>query len=568
MARRVAVYYSFSHEDVAHCFQLRRRLRAWRTAGVLGGPVLEDRAMEWTSGTGRLLDAADVYVLLVTPTFLEYAFAMDREVAWMVRRAQAGEARCVPVLLEACDWMGEDFARFELLPGDGTPLSDRPDVEEAWTEVVDGLLDEVYRVAFGRVYAEEEPGEDRVPDDLAPRQLLDVEIDADFDSFGVSDWHRVTRNLRLLTGDPGLRLLRIREGDGGHLKPQVETSRNGAERLRAVHRKGGLDELLGLHVVRIDRAGELKPPPRRSRPAAHVPRGPHDTAPGDSWDPAAEAVTEPSAPVPERVAFLPDPEPTAVPEATAAPPPIPPPPTPQQAPPPTVEASPAFDAAPDVDEPMDFDDDSDDDDGPGPSRSGLIAALLLVGLLGVGVVAVLAALALLPDETEAPGAAVAAAAPGPPGGVAPAPAAPEPTPTVVEVAAEPTPEPTPEPIATPAPPPPLEPATAPPPEPLLRALRSIGQAPEGGRNELHTQALVDVGRRIRSDPRAWPTHTVRAPARLRFYGDAERRLPFTTGDVGVSYGSTRLTVTLLGRRGPAALVRVEAIEGEPRPALG
>ena len=258
MIEPLRVYYSFSAEDVQACFQLRKRLRPWRRAGVFGGAGegaperTEPQAAALTDGPRDLADA-EIIVLLITPRYLQYEANMRREMRWAVARSEAGESWTIPVIVEACTWQNEPFARHGALPGARKAIDEWPSPDPAWDAVVDGLLEAAWRIRKA-----EQPPRAAAPSDPV---LVQLTLDAVFESFDELDWHRLMRNLRLATADHDLRIRRVSRGS---VVVDVECERSTADRLQELAQRRELHELVGFRVLRFARRKlELaeRPPP-------------------------------------------------------------------------------------------------------------------------------------------------------------------------------------------------------------------------------------------------------------------------------------------------------------------
>jgi len=145
------LYYSFSVADGEVCAELRRRLAAWRRAGILDGePGPRHEPDELTTTTSTRLDQADIAVLFVSRMYLRLEGGLEEELRWILDSAEREQTWCVPLIIEECEWLGRRFAKFPVVPVGGRPLEDWESADDAWTDVVDGLLDVTHRVRFGR----------------------------------------------------------------------------------------------------------------------------------------------------------------------------------------------------------------------------------------------------------------------------------------------------------------------------------------------------------------------------------------------------------------------------------
>jgi hypothetical protein len=56
-----------------------------------------------------------------------------------IERHEAGAERVIPVILRSVDWQASPFARLQVLPKDGKPVTLWPDRDEAFTDVAKGI---------------------------------------------------------------------------------------------------------------------------------------------------------------------------------------------------------------------------------------------------------------------------------------------------------------------------------------------------------------------------------------------------------------------------------------------
>ncbi|WP_437813093.1 toll/interleukin-1 receptor domain-containing protein [Sorangium sp. So ce1078] len=112
-----------------HLSALKRegKVRTWHTGRVGVG---SDREAELAAR----LDAAHLIVLLVSVDYLA-ADAQWREMERALGRHNAGRARVIPILLDACDWEGTPFSALSPLPPNRVPVMSWKRESEAWTSV-------------------------------------------------------------------------------------------------------------------------------------------------------------------------------------------------------------------------------------------------------------------------------------------------------------------------------------------------------------------------------------------------------------------------------------------------
>ena len=99
-----------------------------------------DVGMEWRDEIARQLEAADVIVLLVSADFLASDFCYEEEMLRAMERADRGDATLVGVMLRPVDgWEMTPFAKFQLLPQNGRPVSRWSNTDEAYRNVAAGI---------------------------------------------------------------------------------------------------------------------------------------------------------------------------------------------------------------------------------------------------------------------------------------------------------------------------------------------------------------------------------------------------------------------------------------------
>jgi len=103
----------------------------------------------------RAFVAADAFLLLLSPAYLRLPSTVD-EMSRAVGRADAGQAKVIPVLLRDVDVQGTPVAHLGLLPRDGRAIARRRDRDAAFTEIVDELEAALVREA-------PEPVKTRIP---------------------------------------------------------------------------------------------------------------------------------------------------------------------------------------------------------------------------------------------------------------------------------------------------------------------------------------------------------------------------------------------------------------------
>ncbi|HEV8580021.1 MAG TPA: toll/interleukin-1 receptor domain-containing protein [Thermoanaerobaculia bacterium] len=120
------VFISYSHKDEVW----KNRLLAHLLISVKGGilEVWDDRRIaagdEWHAEIERIIESAQMCVLLISANFLTSDFIRREEIPRMLIRRRKDGMRLVPVLVRSCDWEIVDWLKqIQMRPTDARPLA-------------------------------------------------------------------------------------------------------------------------------------------------------------------------------------------------------------------------------------------------------------------------------------------------------------------------------------------------------------------------------------------------------------------------------------------------------------
>lgn len=93
------------------------------------------------------VEKADIVVLLVTPSFFENSYCYGGEMVRALKLQEEDRLRVIPVIGRPCELTDAPFASLPGFPSDGVPVTEWPDRDAAWTDVVEGIwkVAEVWR---------------------------------------------------------------------------------------------------------------------------------------------------------------------------------------------------------------------------------------------------------------------------------------------------------------------------------------------------------------------------------------------------------------------------------------
>lgn len=121
---------------IVHLAVLKREglIDAWTDKEIHAGGVIDDHV-------DAALEEAQLFLLLVSASFIHSEYCYAKEFARAQERHAAGEATIVPIIVRECDWKIPALRKFKALPKDGKAIAGRhwhsPD--EAFADVTSGL---------------------------------------------------------------------------------------------------------------------------------------------------------------------------------------------------------------------------------------------------------------------------------------------------------------------------------------------------------------------------------------------------------------------------------------------
>lgn len=144
----IRAFISYSHRDekyhsrlINHLAILTRIeiLKIWSDYKIVSGE-------EWDKEISSKLSEAQVILLLVSADFNASNFCYLREMAEALERHEKNEAKVIPIIIRPCHWTHAPYAKLKALPKDGKPVSKWINRDEAFTNIVEGLIEAIVDV--------------------------------------------------------------------------------------------------------------------------------------------------------------------------------------------------------------------------------------------------------------------------------------------------------------------------------------------------------------------------------------------------------------------------------------
>ncbi len=133
---------SYSHEDEDLRKELEKHLSVLRRIGLLR--MWNDRMIapgaDWQQEIDARLESAKLILLLVSPDFLNSEYCYGIEMKRALERSAAGDATVVPIILRKCLWHVTPIKKLQALPRDGRPVVAFGNLDEAYCQVAEELM--------------------------------------------------------------------------------------------------------------------------------------------------------------------------------------------------------------------------------------------------------------------------------------------------------------------------------------------------------------------------------------------------------------------------------------------
>ena len=140
-AAPLKVFVSYSHRDESHKDDLVVFLKALQNLGKVS--IWQDRAIdagsEWNAEILRALDSADIILLLITARFIGSDFCFSKEMNRALMHHEQQTARVIPIIMTPCAWQQMPFAKLQVLPTDGKPVTEWNSLDAGLDNVIQGI---------------------------------------------------------------------------------------------------------------------------------------------------------------------------------------------------------------------------------------------------------------------------------------------------------------------------------------------------------------------------------------------------------------------------------------------
>jgi hypothetical protein len=135
------VFYSYAREDETYLRELENHLVGLKRQGLITSWFDQQLSVgaNWSREVNDRPKKADIILLLISQDFIASDFIYEKELLVALRRHELREARVIPIILRPSDWKHTPFAKFQVLPRGGLPVSIYPNRDEAFRDIVSGI---------------------------------------------------------------------------------------------------------------------------------------------------------------------------------------------------------------------------------------------------------------------------------------------------------------------------------------------------------------------------------------------------------------------------------------------
>lgn len=131
-------FISYSHKDKNYLDGLHKHLAvlvrdglitAWTDRNIHPGGELE-------SEISQAIENCGLFLLLVSPDFLASDYCVEKEMQRAFERRCSENVEVIPIIVEPCDWASTSLRELKALPSDGKPISEWPNKNSAYLDIV------------------------------------------------------------------------------------------------------------------------------------------------------------------------------------------------------------------------------------------------------------------------------------------------------------------------------------------------------------------------------------------------------------------------------------------------
>ncbi|MCT4628821.1 toll/interleukin-1 receptor domain-containing protein [Winogradskyella sp.] len=148
MSNNIPIFYSYSHKDEVFRKELEMHLTILKRQGII--ETWYDRRIapgnNWKEEINLNMQSAKIILLLISSNFLASDYCYDSETIFAMDQAKEEKTIVIPIILKPCLWKEGPFKELKALPRDGKPITTWENIDEAWLNVTEGILQTIKNI--------------------------------------------------------------------------------------------------------------------------------------------------------------------------------------------------------------------------------------------------------------------------------------------------------------------------------------------------------------------------------------------------------------------------------------
>ena len=141
MSTPLEVFCCYAHEDQLMLEHLKKHLVPLQRQGqiTIWSDSNLNAGVEWEKELHQHLESADLILLLVSPDFMASDYCYSTEMGRATEHHNEGSARVIPILLRSTLWQNAPFAKLQVVPTNGKPITNWSDRDDAFHNITEHI---------------------------------------------------------------------------------------------------------------------------------------------------------------------------------------------------------------------------------------------------------------------------------------------------------------------------------------------------------------------------------------------------------------------------------------------
>lgn len=141
MAIPLEVFCCYAREDQEMLEQLQKHLTPLQRQNqiTIWSDINLNAGARWEDEIHQHLEKADIFLLLISPSFMASDYCYGIEMKRAIERHNEGSALVIPVLLRFVHWQNAPFADLQVLPKNALPVANWSDRDEAFHHITEQI---------------------------------------------------------------------------------------------------------------------------------------------------------------------------------------------------------------------------------------------------------------------------------------------------------------------------------------------------------------------------------------------------------------------------------------------